>query len=94
MTTTAPSFHAYPVEVEFPDISAYATGNAGVPYVHTFDSGVPGPHVMVNALTHGNEVCGAITVKALLDLGLRPRRGRLTLAFANVDASGRAASKL
>ncbi|MBB1634769.1 M14 family metallopeptidase [Cupriavidus sp. UME77] len=86
MTTTAPSFDAYPVEVEFPDISAYAAGNAGVPYVHTFDSGVPGPHVMVNALTHGNEVCGAITVKALLDLGLRPRRGRLTLAFANVDA--------
>ncbi|MDF3887940.1 MULTISPECIES: M14 family metallopeptidase [Cupriavidus] len=86
MTTTAPSFDAYPVEVEFPDIRPYAAGNCGVPYVHTFDSGVPGPHVMVNALTHGNEVCGAITVKALLDLGVRPRRGRLTLAFANVDA--------
>ncbi|KJK23520.1 succinylglutamate desuccinylase [Burkholderiaceae bacterium 16] len=86
MTTTAPSFDAYPVEVEFPDIRPYAAGNCGVPYVHTFDSGVPGPHVMVNALTHGNEVCGAITVKALLDIGVRPRRGRLTLAFANVDA--------
>ncbi|MGO4575405.1 M14 family metallopeptidase [Cupriavidus sp. 2TAF22] len=86
MTTPAPTFDAYPVEVEFPDIRPYAAGNAGVPYVHTFDSGVPGPHVMVNALTHGNEVCGAITVKALLDAGLRPRRGRLTLAFANVDA--------
>jgi predicted deacylase len=41
---------------------------------------------MVNALTHGNEVCGAIIVKELLDLGFRPRRGRLTLSFANVDA--------
>jgi predicted deacylase len=41
---------------------------------------------MINALTHGNEVCGAIAVKELLDAGLRPRRGRLTLAFANVDA--------
>ncbi len=86
MIPTAPSFDAYPVEVAFPDIRPYAAGTGGVPYVHTFDSGVPGPHVMVNALTHGNEVCGAITVKALLDLGLRPRRGSLTLAFANVDA--------
>jgi predicted deacylase len=41
---------------------------------------------MINALTHGNEVCGAILVKALLDLRIQPRRGRLTLAFANVEA--------
>jgi len=86
MTQDRPTFDAYPVEVEFPDIRPYAAGNAGIPYVYTFDSGVAGPHVMVNALTHGNEVCGAITVKGLLDAGLRPRRGRLTLAFANVEA--------
>ena len=77
---------AYPIEVTFPDIRAYAEGNTGIPYVHTFDSGLPGPHVMVCALTHGNEVCGAIAVKNLLDLGVRPRQGKLTLAFANVDA--------
>ncbi|QET01847.1 MULTISPECIES: M14 family metallopeptidase [Cupriavidus] len=88
MTQQQP-FDAYPVEVEFPDIRPYATGNTGVPYVHTFDSGTPGPHVMVNALTHGNEVCGAITVAGLLAHGLRPRRGRLTLSFANVDAYAR-----
>ena len=41
---------------------------------------------MINALTHGNEVCGAIVVDALLRAKLRPRRGRLTLAFANVAA--------
>jgi predicted deacylase len=76
----------YPIEIDFPDIRPYAGGNCGIPYVHTFDSGVPGPHVMVCALTHGNEVCGAIAVKDLLDLGVRPRVGRLTLAFANVDA--------
>lgn len=92
--TMAPSgngagFESYPVDVEFPDIRPYAAGTDGIAYVHTFDSGVPGPHVMVNALTHGNEVCGAIAVKGLLDLGLRPRRGRLTLAFANVEAYGR-----
>ncbi|WP_198120487.1 succinylglutamate desuccinylase/aspartoacylase domain-containing protein [Massilia rhizosphaerae] len=76
----------YPIEVAFPDLRPYAAGNGGIPYVYTYDSGVPGPHVMVNALTHGNEVCGAIVVADLLGLGIRPRRGRLTLAFANVEA--------
>ncbi|SEJ59032.1 M14 family metallopeptidase [Paraburkholderia diazotrophica] len=81
--------NAYPIEITFPDISAHASGSAGVPYVHTFDSGIDGPHVMINALTHGNEVCGAIVVDELLRAKLRPRRGKLTLAFANVDAYAR-----
>jgi len=76
----------YPIELDFPDIQPYAKGNCGIPYLFSFDSGQPGPHLMINALTHGNEVCGALVVKELLDLGLRPRRGRLTLAFANVAA--------
>lgn len=76
----------YAIELDFPNITPYARGNSGIPYLWTFDSGVPGPHVMVNALTHGNEVCGAIVVKELLDLRIRPRRGRLTLSFANVEA--------
>jgi succinylglutamate desuccinylase len=76
----------YPVEVEFPDIRQWQVGNAGVEYVHTFDSGVPGPHVMIMALTHGNEVTGAIAVDALLRAGVRPRQGRLSLAFGNVEA--------
>ena len=49
----------------------------------------PGPHVCVNALVHGNEVCGAIAADWLLRAlaaGLRPRRGTLSVAFANVDA--------
>ena len=80
---------AYPIEVDFPDIAAHAAGNTGVPYVYTFDSGEAGPHVMINALTHGNEVCGAIVVDELLRAQLRPRRGRLTLSFANVQAYAR-----
>ena len=79
----------YPIEVDFPDIAAHAPGNTGIPYVYTFDSGVAGPHVMINALTHGNEVCGAIVVDELLRAQLRPRRGRLTLSFANVAAYAR-----
>ncbi|PYE20325.1 succinylglutamate desuccinylase/aspartoacylase family protein [Paraburkholderia silvatlantica] len=79
----------YPIEVAFPDIAAHERSETGIPYVHTFDSGAPGPHVMINALTHGNEVCGAIVVDALLRARLRPRRGKLTLAFANVEAYSR-----
>jgi len=81
--------HAYPIEVAFPDIAIHERSDTGIAYVHTFDSGVAGPHVMINALTHGNEVCGAIVVDALLRAKLRPRRGKLTLAFANVDAYAR-----
>jgi predicted deacylase len=80
------SLKPYPVEVEFPDIRCWQAGTDGVDYVHSFDSGVAGPHVMIMALTHGNEVSGAITVDAFLKRGLRPVRGRLSLAFGNVAA--------
>ncbi len=76
----------YAVELTPPDIEPYRAGNTGVEYVTTFDSGVAGPHVLVTALTHGNEICGAIALDRLLRAGLRPRRGRLTLAFDNVAA--------
>ncbi|SBS26200.1 aspartoacylase [Marinomonas spartinae] len=76
----------YPIEIDFPDITPYADGNSGVPYLYTFDSGKAGPHVMINAIVHGNEVCGAIVVKELIDLGIAPRQGRLTLSFANAAA--------
>jgi predicted deacylase len=68
------------------DLSAYRTGNVGVDYVHRFDSGRPGPHVLVNALTHGNEFCGMVAATHLLDTGVRPRVGTLTVSFANVAA--------
>ena len=68
------------------DLSAYRAGNTGIDYVHRFDSGRPGPHVLVNALTHGNEFCGMVAVSHLLDTGVRPKIGTLTLSFANVAA--------
>ena len=76
----------YPVQVERADLGPYRHTDSGVDYVHSLDSGRAGPHVMVNALTHGNEVCGMWVVKRLLDAGIRPRTGRLTLSFANVAA--------
>ena len=76
----------YPVSLTPPDISAYRTGNIGVEYVHQFDSGKPGPHVMISAVVHGNELCGAIAVDHLLKNEVRPLQGKLTLAFMNVAA--------
>jgi succinylglutamate desuccinylase len=76
----------YPVELTPPDIEPYRAGNTGIDYVTSLDSGQPGPHVLVTALTHGNEICGAIALDRLLRAELRPRRGRLTLAFDNVAA--------
>src|SRR5579885_3604772 len=74
----------YPAELTAPDIEPYRKGNTGIDYVTTFDSGKPGPHVAVVALTHGNEICGAIAVDRLFKLGVRPARGKLSLAFHNV----------
>jgi predicted deacylase len=76
----------YKVELSPPDISAYRASNVGIEYVTTFDSGKAGPHVMVNAVTHGNEICGAIAVDRLFKMNVRPTRGKLSFAFANVDA--------
>ena len=75
-----------PIELQAPDIRPFAVGNTGVPYVHRFDSGRPGPVVMVQALTHGNELCGAIALQWLLQQPLALRHGSLVLAFANVAA--------
>jgi predicted deacylase len=76
----------YPIEIQPPDLRPYRHSNTGVEYVHRFESGRPGPEVMVQALTHGNEFCGAIALVRLLEQGLRPQHGALTVAFANVAA--------
>lgn len=76
----------YTVELTPPDIEPYRSGNTGIDYVTTFESGLAGPHVLVTALTHGNEICGAIALDCLFRSGLRPRQGKLTLAFDNVAA--------
>ncbi len=74
------------IEVLPTDISPYRRGNTGMDYVHRFESGRPGPVVTVNALTHGNELCGAHAVKRLFEHDIRPRQGALILSFANTAA--------
>jgi predicted deacylase len=77
---------SFKVELTPPDIEPYRAGNTGIDYVTTFAAAAPGPHVLVAALTHGNEICGAIALDRLFGAGVRPRRGKLTLAFNNVAA--------
>jgi predicted deacylase len=85
----APAAAHYPIEIAPPDIAPYRSGNTGVEFVHEFDSGDPGPTVMVQALTHGNEYCGAQALVWLLERRIVPRAGRLIVVFANVDAYAR-----
>lgn len=81
MTQNPPVFEVLPR-----DLSAYRQGNVGIDYVHSFESGKPGPHVLINALTHGNEICGMAAATHLLDTAVRPLIGTLTISFANVAA--------
>lgn len=87
MNTRAADPHPAPrLEVLPRDLRAYRRGNVGIDYVHRFDSGRPGPHVLINALTHGNEFCGMVAACDLLDQQVRPLKGTLTVSFANVAA--------
>jgi predicted deacylase len=82
------------IELTPPDISPWRQGNTGVPWVHRVQgTKTGGAQVLVQALTHGNEICGALALHWLLgEVAAQrwaPYRGTLTLAFANVDAFAR-----
>ncbi len=79
----------FPVAVPIPDISPWLAGNTGIAGFTTRDSGLPGPHVALIALTHGNEIGGAIVLDHMLRMGTAPAIGKLTLGFANTAAFAR-----
>lgn len=70
-----------------PDISRYRAGNTGIPFVHRLEGPAAGPEVLVTALVHGNEVCGAHALDHLLGRGPQPRRGTVTAVFCNPEAA-------
>ena len=74
-----------PIEYAFPELRRWEAGGPA-PYTHVRDSGKAGPTVMVAALTHGNEVSGAVVVDALLASELKPRSGTLIFSFNNIEA--------
>jgi predicted deacylase len=79
----------FDVQLAPPDLSPWREGNCGIPGFSTRASRAPGPHVALIALTHGNELAGAIVLDRLLRGGLWPQRGRLTFGFANLAAFDR-----
>jgi predicted deacylase len=74
------------VEISAPDLGGHRQGNSGIPGVTTFVARRGGPHVVISALVHGNELCGAWAILTLLQHRIRPNRGRLSLALVNLAA--------
>ena len=79
----------FDVRLDAPDIAPWRAGNTGIEGFTTYAAAAPGPHVMLTALMHGNELAGAIVLNRLLAAGLRPVRGRLTFGYLNLDAFDR-----
>jgi len=86
---TAAPLPEFAVRLACPDIADWRPGNTGLPGFTSYDSGHPGPHVVLLALMHGNEIAGAAALDQLLRAGLRPARGRLSFGFANLAAFDR-----
>ncbi|MFI4987451.1 MAG: succinylglutamate desuccinylase/aspartoacylase family protein, partial [Alphaproteobacteria bacterium] len=72
-----------------PEIERWRQGNVGIEFVHRREAATAGPRVLVTAIVHGNEACGAAALDRLLAAGFTPRRGSATLAFANAAAYAR-----
>ncbi len=87
--TPEPPLPTFPVEFATPDISPWLEGNIGLRGFTSLQSGHPGPHVCITAVTHGNEIAGAVALDRMLRAGLQPSRGTLTLGFINLAAFAR-----
>jgi predicted deacylase len=87
-TTPAP-LPEFTVRICRPNISPWVDGNTGIAGITTRYSGLPGPHVALLSLMHGNELAGAIVLDRLLRAGLTPTRGKLSFAFLNLAAFDR-----
>ena len=87
MTRTDPvAIPRFPVSIAAPDLAPWRPGNTGVAGFTTFGSAAPGPHVLLTALMHGNEIAGAVVLDRLLRNGFRPARGSLTIGFLHIAA--------
>jgi len=86
MAPTAPPLPPFEVHLAAPDIRRWVEGNTGIPGFTTHSAHRSGPHVLVLALSHGNEIAGAVALDRLLAAELAPTRGRLTFGFVNLAA--------
>ena len=77
------------VRLPLPALARWRAGNTGLPGVWRFVGPLPGPSLLISAAVHGNEIAGALLLQRWLRDGVRPRRGTLTLVFANLAALDR-----
>ncbi len=77
------------VGLPLPDLGPWRQGNSDIAGVWRFAAPVAGPHLLITALIHGNEFAGALLLERWLREGVRPRRGTLSLCFANLAAFDR-----
>jgi succinylglutamate desuccinylase len=89
MTALASGMPRLEVRLPTPDLAPWRAGNTGIPGVWRMAAAEPGPHLLLTCLVHGNEISGALVLARWLRDGIRPRRGTLTLAFANLAAFDR-----
>ncbi|MEZ5826478.1 MAG: hypothetical protein R3C97_17640 [Geminicoccaceae bacterium] len=74
-----------PVEIAKPDITPLKNSHDGIDWV-TFMAAAARVRMWSSTLIHGNEISGPQSLLRLLDTGLRPAIGRLSLALANIEA--------
>jgi predicted deacylase len=79
----------FSVELNAADIRPWLAGNIGMPGVTELSGQRAGPHVVLVALLHGNEIAGAIVLDRMLRTRVQPACGRLTFVFANLAAYAR-----
>ena len=84
-----PPLPQFDVHLAPPDLRDWIEGNTGIPGFTVRDSLRPGPHLALIALTHGNEIAGAIALDRLLRGSLQPSQGRITFGFVNLGAFAR-----
>ncbi len=83
------SLPRFQVRLTPPNLDDWMSGNCGVAGFQHFETGRAGPHVLITALMHGNEIAGAIVLDEMLRARLRPLRGKLTFGFLNLAAFAR-----
>ncbi|WP_372619093.1 succinylglutamate desuccinylase/aspartoacylase family protein [Falsiroseomonas sp.] len=77
------------IRLPLPDLAPWRAGNTGIEGVWSFAAAEAGPHLLITALVHGNEIAGALLLTRWLRDAVRPRRGTLSLCFANLAAFDR-----
>ena len=78
------------VRTERAGLGPWTAGNTGTEGVWQWRSPSTGPHLMISAVIHGNELCGAHALRDLLRwidaTGWRPPHGALTLVLGHLEA--------